>query len=152
MKTSRDKLNSLEVELIGNRITTLGVTLATGSIIAIPLVTVGTVGQDIMQAAVYFGTLATGLFLLGITKGGNTTYKIYQRTAKHIKEHGKLDPRFLRKIVRNEENNMYPNKTHCHGYCEEQGVYLAARDYGQLDVFREEKERYSDVVIPNFKN
>jgi hypothetical protein len=88
------------------------------------------------------GILGAGI--AGYTGFGLTVGHYYRLTAHHIQEHGRLDPRFAEAIILGSENRAFT------GYCQQQGLYLAARDYGHLDVFEEVRQAYSNVRIPHF--
>jgi len=78
------------------------------------------------------------------TTGGLSTLKYYRRTTKHIQKHDKLDLRFAKKLIKGTENRKFT------GYCQLQGLYLASKKYGQLDVFNEAKKSVSNNILPNF--
>ncbi|MBL7100891.1 MAG: hypothetical protein ISS23_02975 [Nanoarchaeota archaeon] len=65
--------------------------------------------------------LASLACLIG-TLGGLETYATYQRTKKHIQKHGTLDSLIVKEIDT---------------YCKRQGVYMAAKELGFLDCFKE---------------
>ncbi|MBI2672745.1 hypothetical protein HYX19_00645 [Candidatus Woesearchaeota archaeon] len=78
------------------------------------------------------------------TTAGSGTLRYYNRTSKHIKQFRRLDPGFAKTLIEGTENRKFT------GYCQLQGMYLAAKKYGQLDVFYEAKKKYSKNIIPNF--
>ncbi len=85
-----------------------------------------------------------GLIFFVYTTEGLGTLKYYNRTSKHIKQFGKLDSEFAKTLIEGTENRKFT------GYCQIQGMYLAAKKYGQLDAFYEAKKKYSKNIIPNF--
>lgn len=75
---------------------------------------------------------------------GRATKIYYDRTKNHIKKFGVLDERFFRKLM-----EWYPGWKF-KWYCELQWIYLAARNSGKLNEFRELRKKYgSNVVVPN---
>lgn len=66
----------------------------------------------------------------------------YERTKKNIKRFNRFDDRVARVL--------FSSSRLLHGYCEEQGIYLAARDLGFASDFRRLKKKYSKNKIPNF--
>lgn len=85
-----------------------------------------------------------GLIAFGYTTEGLGTLKYYNRTSKHIKQFGKLDSEFAKTLIEGTGNRKFT------GYCQIQGMYLAAKKYGQLGAFYEAKKKYSKNIIPNF--
>ncbi|GAB0174213.1 MAG: hypothetical protein HHAS10_00920 [Candidatus Altimarinota bacterium] len=76
--------------------------------------------------------------------GGRATKLYYDITKKHIKRTGTVDARFLSKVM-----NGYQG-TKLLGYCELQGVYLAARNNGLSSEFKAAKKQSGmKVLIPN---
>tara|TARA_Y100000310_G_scaffold345268_1_gene463269 strand:+ start:26180 stop:26599 length:420 start_codon:yes stop_codon:yes gene_type:complete len=59
------------------------------------------------------------------------TYNSYRRTKEHIETHDELDSLFVRQFLHRGLFESFDR------YCNLQGVYFAARKYGQLDVFNE---------------
>jgi hypothetical protein len=82
--------------------------------------------------------------LFGVTLAGTSTLEYYHRSVKHIKRFERLDHRFATTLIKGGENDAI------FGYCELQGMYLAARNYGQLDAFYKAKKEVSNNIIPNF--
>ena len=87
--------------------------------------------------------LSLGLLGIGLTLNGRTTKKYYKKTRKHIELKGELAPEFIEKLIKKDGNGKIL------GYCELQGIYLAARDTGNLDVFYRVKNKLSRNIIPN---
>tara|TARA_Y100000310_G_C20560822_1_gene752981 strand:- start:70 stop:480 length:411 start_codon:yes stop_codon:yes gene_type:complete len=135
--TLADKAESLYVALTGNRVTLASRLFTTAYVGSIPFF------PDILLA---FMMPATIIVYGGeiITCCGLTTPKFYNRTRDHIKKFDKLDPRFVKEMIKETENREFV------GYCQLQGMYLAARNYGQLDVFKDVKKEISNCRIPNF--
>lgn len=86
----------------------------------------------------------SGLLGIALTLNGRTTKKYYKKTKKHIELRGELAPEFIEKVIKKSENSKVL------GYCELQGIYLAARDTDNLDVFYQVKNKLSRNIIPNF--
>lgn len=89
---------------------------------------------------------SAGLAALGVTKLGLGTRETYRRSKAHIERHGRLDERFARAVIlgaRDGENG-------CYGYCQEQGLYLAARDSGELETFERARREHSTLFVPHF--
>ncbi|MCX6818462.1 MAG: hypothetical protein NT129_00485 [Candidatus Aenigmarchaeota archaeon] len=124
----------LYVALVGNRLTLL-------SEIAIFSGFYGLVKDD---SLVWGIPVWAGSMLFLYTAGGLSTVDYFNRTEKHIKRFGRLDERFSKALIDGTENNG------AGGYCPIQGMYLAAKKYGQLDVFHKAKKDVSNNIIPNF--
>ncbi len=92
---------------------------------------------------VTFGCGLSGGVLTG-TWFGNGTAQAYKRTKKHILKNSRLDPRAIKALVgkNNDDKEV--------GYCELQGVYLAAKELEQLGAFYTGKEKYTKIHAPNF--
>jgi hypothetical protein len=91
---------------------------------------------------------AAGIFLagapfVGISQFGIKTAQFYNWTKESIKECGHLDERFVKAVLGSEKIKPFI------GYCQIQGVYLAAREKGQLEAFRQVR-RTIENKIPNF--
>ena len=136
-----DKVDDVYVSLVGNRLN------ATFQFISVNTAVLAYSSYEIGST---MGTVvfAYGSFLSATcsawTLCGRSTSKYYKRTEEHIKRFGELRPRFLEKLISKTENREIV------GYCQLQGVYLAARKHGQLAVFYDVKRRCSNNVIPNF--
>ena len=81
---------------------------------------------------------------MGDTLCGKNTLKLYKRTREHIRDFGRLDERFVKTVIRKGQNER------TYGYCEQQGVYLAALHEGQTEIFRNIQKKYSKVKVPFF--
>jgi len=110
----------------------------------------------------FFGAALFGAFILplatayyiceafGWESGINREYKdaktFYNIIERHIQRRGNLSQRFVERLmtVKQVENGKFL------GYCQKQGMYLAARNYGQLEVFNQAKENVSNCKIPHF--
>ena len=74
--------------------------------------------------------------IMVLTAGfGRETVWAYHLTKKHLLQHGKIEESFARQLV------YAP-------YCDRQGLYLAARNYGHLDMFK--KVTKAKINLPNF--
>ncbi|MGV8086088.1 MAG: hypothetical protein ACP5N1_00520 [Candidatus Woesearchaeota archaeon] len=82
--------------------------------------------------------------LIGYTSYGLKTLKYYNRTSNHIKNFGTLDLTFAKTLIKGTENKKFT------GYCQLQGLYLAAKKYDQLETFYEAKKTVSNNILPNF--
>ncbi len=145
LKTS-DKVDDIYVSLTGNRMTVLshfaiayGIGMMGGAWRG--------VGDDpiCLLSCLSGAVIYTGGLLASInTCCGRTTPWYYKETEEHIKHFGKLDERFARNLIQGSENGSFV------GYCQQQGLYLAARKHGQLGVFRQAQKKYSKIKIPFF--
>ena len=70
-----------------------------------------------------------------VTAGGVQTPESYDKTIDHIERVGSIDAKWIEPKLRQ--------------YCVRQGVYLACRDTGNLDVFKEACKE-EKIYIPNF--
>lgn len=95
-----------------------------------------------LVASAPFGTL--GLRGLDYTRFGTSTLKLYRRTKRHIEQFGSLQPKFAKGVIEKTENRAFT------GYCQLQGMYLAAKELGQEEAFNEAKRGVSNCLIPNF--
>ena len=141
-----DKADDNYVRFFGNRTTVLGYVIGSYGF-AFGLQGIFTGGALGILAFILGGaTLVASKAVAELyTNYGRSTFEYYKRTERHIKKSGKLKKRFLKILMTKDcENTKYL------GYCEIQGAYLAAKKYGQLDVFKEVKKKYSHNVIPNF--
>lgn len=142
----KEKINKIGIGLLGNRVTALGCALLTSSAASLELVDkFRPVDNNFyINYGPEMGLAFLGTVLLTHTEFGSKTVKLYDKTAKHIKKFDRIDKRFFDKIIPvNDITNNWD------GYCQMQGVYLAARDYGKLDEFKEMRKKSSNV-IPNF--
>lgn len=96
-----------------------------------------------MGEAIYSIPLITAGFLSSFfTVFGTNTLYYYKKTKEHIEKQGELEDRYLYPLM----NGSDPL---CH-YCPEQGVYLAAKETGNLDKFKKFRKEYSENIIPHF--
>jgi hypothetical protein len=133
MANLNDILDKIYVGLAGDRI----------SLIAKIGCIAGIYGVENDSWPCIFIEIASGA-LIGYTSFGLRTLEYYIRTSKHIQEHGKLDLRFGERLIKGTENRKFT------GYCQIQGLYLAAKKYNQLEAFYELKNSISKNIIPNF--
>lgn len=84
------------------------------------------------------------IFFLLLTWGGSWTEDIYKRTKEHISKYWKLDEKFFVKLV-----DFY-SKNIVMWYCEQQGIYLAAKEFWLEKEFFELKAKHTNNIIPNF--
>ena len=129
-----DVINNLYVGLAGDRVDLIAKIGAAGCISA----------AAISNSGLWVVPLPFFAGLIGYTKLGLSTLKYYKRTSAHIKKFGRLDRRFAETLIKGTENRKFT------GYCQLQGLYLAAKRYGQLDVFYAAKSAVSNNVLPNF--
>ena len=143
-QASAEKINNAIIRMTGNRVTLLGYGLTVGGIGSL-LHTIGTpsllnIGIGMLSVI----TFSIGTGFVGITNEGRETFTHYKRAKEHIDNHGRLEPRYAEKVILGSENHSFI------GYCQQQGLYLAARDYGQLEVFERVRKAHSNVKIPHF--
>ncbi len=132
--TLTDFVNELYVGLAGNRVDLVGKIGFAGCICGAAITGFP---EWILPLPLFAGIMAYSYF-------GMSTLKYYKRTATHIKKFGELDRRFAETLIKETENQKFT------GYCQLQGMYLAATRYGQLDAFYKAKSAISNNVIPNF--
>jgi hypothetical protein len=72
------------------------------------------------------------------------TRKIYETTKRHIRDFGTIDPDYFKVMMGIDLDNW------TYGYCQLQGMYLAAKEMGCLDQFHSLKKKYTTNVLPNF--
>jgi len=84
-----------------------------------------------------------GGLLFGYNLAGVSTVIYFNRTSGHIKRFEKLDERFAKAMIEGTENTGFA------GYCQLQGMYMAAKKHGQLDAFYKAR-KWSNNIIPNF--
>mgnify|MGYP001591529453 CR=1 FL=1 len=103
-------------------------------------------GENGFFLSTLLGTI-NGVAILSLlaTKCSAGTLHFYHRTEQHIEKYGLLKPRVVELWMATRTENM-PEL----GYCQQQGIYLAARKHGQLYAFYEAKEKASKVKIPHF--
>ncbi|MBI2667010.1 hypothetical protein HYX13_05345 [Candidatus Woesearchaeota archaeon] len=139
-----EKAHDWYVALAGNRITLVG------GLSFLNLLTLVFSGKESSSYSVTYSAVSclAGVLLsplIGATLCGSNTIKFYHKTKEHIKQFGALDERFAKKIIMVDNEN-----TDFYGYCQQQGMYLAALHYGQVKSFREFQKKYSNVKIPFF--
>ncbi len=134
-----EKVESAYAALIGNRVTLAANLMAGGTVY-----TLLESNNPGLRVLVSISIPAAGVILFGTQCGIGTSY-FYQRTKKHIQKYGHLKPRVVELWITHKTENM-PEV----GYCQLQGIYLAAKKYNQLDTFYEAKKKVSKVKIPNF--
>ena len=143
------KVQDCYVGLVGNRLTMIGYSLV-GLIFSQDYIIseINSLNLDrpyelFLRFTLAFLTGCAGGFLGG-TGLGISTYRNYKKSQKHIKEFGRLRKKYARVLIEGSENCCFI------GYCQQQGLYLAAKQAGQLDIFNEAKRKYSRVAIPFF--
>ncbi|MEK6899779.1 MAG: hypothetical protein AABX05_01515 [Nanoarchaeota archaeon] len=102
-------------------------------------------GSSAMMFILGHALFFTGISAMGNTLCGEGTLTYYQRTKEHIQRKGSLDQRMIELwITQTTENQKYL------GYCQLQGMYLAAKKYKQLEPFYKAKRKVSRNKVPNF--
>lgn len=91
--------------------------------------------RDMTSLAVSCSSILGGTFILSGTDFGNETYRIYERIKEHIQKNKCLDEEVV--------------KLYSKFYCERQGVYMAAKELGHLDEYKN-LMKGKKVNIPNF--
>jgi len=129
-----DVINNLYVGLAGDRVD-LFAKIGVASCISAAAIT---------ESGIWAIPLPFLVGLVGYTNFGLSTLKYYKRTSAHIKKFGRLDRRFAETLIKGTENRKFT------GYCQLQGLYLAAKRYGQLEIFYAAKSAVSNNVLPNF--
>jgi len=145
-----EKVEDAYIRVVGNRVTaaavvsTLAIDYATYEAVSYfwdknPLFAVLSVAGGIV------GTLFSASYVVD-TKCGERTLHYFRRTEKRIKKKDRvLSPRVVELwMTRTTENQAL------YGYCQQQGIYLAAKKHGQLEAFYEVKRKASRVRIPHF--
>lgn len=142
-ETLKSKLESIELYAMGNRVNLLG-RLMTGIGVTDTIKGIS-YGSGMIYGEGEMGLILTslGVFLEFVTLGGVTTPNYFKKTEKRIKR-GELTQGRVEKLIRSTENNRF------FGYCDVQGIYLAARKHKKLDVFKKAKKNVCNVRIPNF--
>ncbi|MEK6905736.1 MAG: hypothetical protein AABX24_05025 [Nanoarchaeota archaeon] len=135
-----EKVENLYVRLIGNKVTAAATLSILGSTYS------SLDGENGFFLSTLLGTI-NGVAILSLlaTKCSAGTLHFYHRTEQHIEKYGLLKPRVVELWMATRTENM-PEL----GYCQQQGIYLAARKHGQLNAFYEAKEKASKVKIPHF--
>ena len=137
----KEKISKIGISLIGNRVTALGCSMLSGSLTSLAL---SHEGQLLENHGLSMSLGYVGALLLLQTELGSNTSRLYEKTVNHIKKFGRIEERFFDKVV--PVNDM---ASPWDGYCQLQGVYLAARDYDQLNDFNRMRSK-SCNRIPNF--
>ena len=137
----KNKLKDFGIRFFGNRLTLAGALIFLDGLTYCFLDTINL--EDSLYPPMYLINLSFGAQLLAGTMFGRSTYDYYKRTIEHIvKNDGKFDERYL-KVVFKKSGKV------C-GYCEEQGMYLAAREKCLVSKFREAQKKYSKNIIHKF--
>lgn len=84
----------------------------------------------------------------GSTGFGLDTYKEFKKTEKAVKEQGYLDKEWFKDRMM--YLSRYTSKSRFIGYCNLQGMFLAAKKYYVLNEFKSARKEVSDNLIPNF--
>jgi len=92
--------------------------------------------------------LCPGTTLCGLTEVGEGTVKSYINTLEHILKNGEISGEFF---IR-ESRLTKQKKIYVFGYCQLQGIYLAAKEMGpeHVERFFELKRRCTQNIVPNF--
>jgi len=134
-----EKVENLYIRLIGNRLVlAASLSLASSTYVCI----------EADDANFRFGTSGIAIYAalaLMLKKCGGGTLQFYRRTEESIQKYGRLKPRVVELWMVHKTENA-PQV----GYCQQQGIYLAAKKHGQLDAFYEAKDKVSEVRIPHF--
>ncbi len=145
-----DKLNDANILLFGNRVTLASELLVLGGAAdAICDISGAGIATDL-------SALTVGLVGMGVTKAGFATLEYYHLAKDHFRKNSRStysssDKRFeayFGRIIKVISNNS--NSPSCFGYCEEQGLYLAAKEFGFEDAFNRAHSKYSSIKIPHF--
>lgn len=143
-----EKVEDAYISLVGNKVTLLTSSLLAASAYSIADNFYEHFANNNFSFLSFlgFGMLGSisGMINLGTKFGAGTLY-FYRRTEEHIERYGELKPRVVELWMKHKTENE-PE----FGYCQQQGIYLAARKHGQLEAFYEAKERVSKVKIPHF--
>jgi hypothetical protein len=91
--------------------------------------------RDMTSLASSCSSILGGAFILSGTDFGNETYRVYERTKEHIQKYKRLDEEVV--------------KLYSKFYCERQGVYMAAKELGHLDEYKNFMKSKKSI-IPNF--
>lgn len=134
-----EKVENAYIGLIENK-----VTLAANSLLGGSLYMLFEGNQSPVRLVAAYVSIGLGVVALG-TKCGTGTVQFYCRTEQHIQKYGRLKPRVVELWITHKTENLSN-----FGYCQLQGIYLAAKKYDQLDAFYEAKNKVSKVKIPNF--
>lgn len=134
---SISKLRDLKLRTVGNRmVLTSNLVSSAGGALTF------THNMKTWQEALAWLGVATGFSISSLCGFGEKTSFEYQKTKELIDNHGRLGELYPKKIFEHDSKLF--------GYCANQGVYLAAREEGELEEYERMKEKYSDNWIPNF--
>lgn len=136
----KETLGNLEVRLLGNRLFALGMPLLFGGF---PASFMYLSNNDYRNFFLSIAATIVGAGLVGINADGRFTFKSYQRTKGHIEQFGEIKPEFFREYIKDTNGRI------C-GYCDVQGIYLAARELNKLESFYKNRREQSKCIIPNF--
>lgn len=106
--------------------------------------TPASIEEGVIELAIGISAAFIGGYASLYSKCGTTTQENYVRTLEHINRHGCLDSRYAVQVIEGGENGMFE------GYCEQQGLYLAARDTENLNIFRQVCRARSNIILPFF--
>ena len=135
----KETVEDLYVRLVGNR-------LVLAASLSLASSTYAYIEAD--DANLRFGTGGIAIYAalaLMIKKCGVGTLQFYRRTEESIQKYGRLKPRVVELWMVHKTENAF-----LVGYCQQQGIYLAAKKHGQLEAFYEAKDKVSNVTIPHF--
>lgn len=82
--------------------------------------------------------------IVAIAQFAGRTVLAYERTKQHIQKFGRIDRRYLKTWLGHE------SKYKITGYCQLQGMYLAAQEEGLTKEFAELKGTHTKNIVPNF--
>jgi len=138
-----ERVENAYIRLVGNRVTLAASLLVAGTV----YLNIQSMRDDDFNWVQAFTPMMyiTGALTLANTKCGGGTLYFYRRTEKSIQKRGYLKPRVIELWMTHKTENR--EKV---GYCQQQGMYLAARKYDQLEAFYAAKKKVSNVKIPHF--
>lgn len=119
--------------MIRNRVTLLS------TMVVVPGVALSAPISPVVASSLLVG----GSLGLCLTNWGAGTQSLYEDTLAHIEKHGFIDSLFFKRA-------LLGDRYDCLGYCELQGMYLAAKELGLEDQFKELRKEYTTNKIPNF--
>lgn len=127
MMKLKDKIEEIRVLTFGNRINFV----AGASALCFLTHSISELSQERYKEALIYGALGAVSLLVNVScEFGTNTLKTYIRAKEHILRNNELSERFANVLMRDGE------------YCDRQGLYLAAKRYGQIGVFSKvSKER-----------
>jgi len=131
---------AVRISQLGNRVSALTNAVLAGSV----YLAFSDTQNELLPLLAMTGILGNVL-VQPINQCGRKTVHHYRRTLEHIRRNGgRLGLRYVKKIIEKSENEPYI------GYCQQQGLFLAAKKTGNVLVFRKLQKRYSNVVLPFF--